>query len=410
MNASTVETTETRRIYWIDYLRSLNIIATVIFHSFLAYSSFLKDLDRSFLASFPMLDPSTTLRVADLLLLLRPLFSMPLMFYLSGLFVWSGIKKRGSIGYLRYRFTRLIIPLIIATILVMPLTFAPMAINLNGGILPNSVSQLLPILLPANYHLAHLWFLWVLFAFDCVAIVLHLLWNTKLEAKWMNMENQTIYAILTIAVVITYQLMADIGGKLGWLTIAGPLTLPASRIGLYLIYFFLGVMMGCQALSGDAKIHNIFCITASNKTSIPIGFSAILTSSCLVYVQINLNQVSDLVGKAVTGILINSLYSISGMLLVISVILIAKRHLVQQAKWLDLLNKDAYGIYIIHFLFVAWIQYLLIGIDIPGLYKPMITAIFSIPLSWLISDVIRKFTNFLYFLKDNVSLFKTQCQ
>jgi peptidoglycan/LPS O-acetylase OafA/YrhL len=282
----------------------------------------------------------------------------------------------------------------------MPLTFAPMAINLNDGIIPTSARQILQILLPANNQLAHLWFLWVLFAFDCIAIVMHQLWNKKLELKWMNMTNPTIYAMLTIAVLITYQLMANIGGKSGWLTIAGPLSIPASKIGLDLIYFFLGVIMGSRALSEDAKIHNTFCITSSNKPSIPLGLSAILMSSCLVYIQINLHQVSGLVGIKITSILINSLYPISGMLLVISAILIAKKHLNQQANWLDGLNKDSYGIYIIHFLFVAWIQYLLIDITIPGLYKPIITAILSIALSWLISDVIRKFVNYLYFLKE----------
>ena len=400
MSAGTVESTASQRVYWIDYLRSLNIIATVIFHSFLAYSSYLKNLDKSFIASFPMLDPNTSLRVADLLLLLRPLFSMPLMFYLSGLFVWRGIKKKGSIGYLRNRFARLIVPLIIATILIMPLTFAPLAISLNNGILPNSASQIFAILVPNDYQLAHLWFLWVLFAFDCIAIVMHLVGNAKLEVIWMNMTNQTIYAMLTIAVIVTYQLMADIGGEIGWLTIAGPLRFPASQIGLYLIYFFLGVIMGSQVLGDDAKTFNIFCITASNKPSFPIGFSAILMSGCLVYAQINLHQVSDLIGTEMTSILMHSLYSISGMLLVLSVILIAKRHLAQQTKWLDGLNKDAYGIYIIHFLFVAWIQYLLIHIAMPGLYKPILTTIFSIPLSWLVSDVIRKVLSYLYFLKE----------
>lgn len=380
-------------------MRSLNIIATVIFHSFLAYSSYLKNLDKSFIASFPMLDPNTSLRVADLLLLLRPLFSMPLMFYLSGLFVLRGIKKRGSIGYLQYRFVRLIVPLIIATIFIMPLTFAPLAISLNNDILPNSASQTFAILLPNDYQLAHLWFLWVLFAFDCIAIAMHLLSNTKIEVILMKMTNKTIYAILTITVIITYQFMADIGGESGWSTIAGPLKIPASVIGLYLIYFFLGVIMGSQALNDDAKTFNIFSITVSNKPTLPIGLSAIITSSCLVYAQFNIHQISDLFGTNVTSSLIHGLYSISGVLLVIYVISLAKKHLTQQTKWLNSLNKDAYGIYIIHFLFVAWIQYLLIHIDIPGLYKPILTTIFSIPLSWLFSDIIRKAINYLYYRK-----------
>lgn len=400
MNASTVETTVSRRFYWIDYLRSLNIIATVIFHSFLAYSAYLKNLDKSFIASYPMLDPNTSLRVADLLLLLRPLFSMPLMFYLSGLFVWHGIKKRGSIGYLRYRFIRLIIPLIIATLLIMPLTFAPMAIILKNAMFPTSVNQIFQILLPSDYHLAHLWFLWVLFAFDCIAIVMYKLWSIKLEHKWMCITSQNIYATLTISVAITYLLMADIAGNSGWLNIAGPLDIPASRIGLYLIYFFLGVLMGSQALSDDVKKYNIFCITASSKPSIPIGLIAIITTCFFAYAQIKVHTISNLVGTQITMIMINSLYSISGMLLVMSAILTAKKHLTQKSRWLDILNKDAYGIYIIHFLFVAWFQYLLIDIAIPGEYKPVITTFFSIPLSWLISDGIRKIVNYLFFLKE----------
>lgn len=399
MSASKVGTTVSQRVYWIDYLRSLNIIGTVIFHSFLAYSHYLKTLDKTFIASFPMLDPNTSLKVADILLLLRPLFSMPLMFYLSGLFVWRGINKRGSIGYLRHRFIRLIMPLIIATILVMPMTFAPMAIKLNDGILPTSASQIFSILMPDDYQLAHLWFLWVLFAFDCIAIAMHQFWNKKLEVVWMNMNNQAIYIILTIAVVVTYQLMADIGGKSGWLTIAGPLSIPASRIGLYLIYFFLGVLMGSQALSDDVKSYNVFCFTASNKPSIPIGICAIVTTCCLAYAQINVHQFSDLVDTRITDIFINGLYSISGMLLVMSAILIAKNHLAQESRWLDILNKDAYGIYIIHYLFVAWFQYLLIDFAIPGEYKPLITTFLSIPLSWLISDGVRKILNYLFFLK-----------
>ena len=52
------------------------------------------------------------------------------------------------------------------------------------------------------------------------------------------MTNQTIYAILAILIVITYLLMADICGIMGWLNIAGPLYIPASRIGLYFFPFF----------------------------------------------------------------------------------------------------------------------------------------------------------------------------
>ena len=79
------------------------------------------------------------------------------------------------------------------------------------------------------------------------------------------MTNQTIYAILAILIVITYLLMADIGGIMGWLNIAGPLYIPASRIGLYLFFFSLGVLMGSQVISDDAK--KIMCFVSQLHTN-----------------------------------------------------------------------------------------------------------------------------------------------
>ena len=158
--------------------------------------------------------------------------------------------------------------------------------------------------------------------------------------------------------------------------------------------------MGSQVISDDAKTYNVFCFTASYKPSIPIGLIAILTTCCFAYAQINSHQITDFIGTRLTNILINGLFSISGMLLVMSVILIAKNYLARESRWLDMLNKDAYGIFIIHYLFVAWFQYLLINVTIPGGYKPLITTLLSIPLSWLISDGTRKIFNYFYFPKE----------
>ena len=80
--------------------------------------------------------------------------------------------------------------------------------------------------------------------------------------------------------------------------------------------------------------------------------------------------------------------------MVMALILLAKKHLNQRSEWLDLLNKDAYGIYIIHYMFVAWLQFLLIDKNLPGEYKPIITALISIPLSWLIANGSRKIAKY----------------
>jgi glucans biosynthesis protein C len=86
------------RLYWIDYLRSINILGTIFFHAFLAYSPVIQSLDYSYLANFPFIDPNTTLEYVDLILLLRPMFSMQLMFFISGLFAWRSLQKGGALA------------------------------------------------------------------------------------------------------------------------------------------------------------------------------------------------------------------------------------------------------------------------------------------------------------------------
>lgn len=389
---------EKQRIHWVDYLRSLNIIATVIFHSFLAYSPVLKNQDLDLVSSFPLVDPITSLRIADLLLILRPLFSMPLMFYLSGLFVWRGIERRGLPGYLQYRFMRLVIPLILAGLIVMPLTYMPMAILGNGGAFPNTAKEIIPIIFSVVYKLGHLWFLWVLFVFDCIALIIYKTMKTWLESKLIFIDNRAVYSVLVIVVLTVYELMADIGGQWGWVRI-GLFDIPASRIGLYFVYFLLGVIMGSQALSEDAKQFNVFCILASGRPAINVGVSAFLASASLLYMQFNFQKVAALLGADPAKILCNGLYALSGLLLTISVILIAKKHLASERKWLNLLNMDSYGIYVTHYLFVAWIQYLLVYNAMPGGCKPLLAAVFSILLSWLTSAGIRRSIGYLYNLR-----------
>jgi hypothetical protein len=54
------------------------------------------------------------------------------------------------------------------------------------------------------------------------------------------------------------------------------------------------------------------------------------------------------------------------------------------------LSANAYGIYLIHYVFVLWIQYLLLPASLPAVLKFTLTFIGALALSWIITALIRK--------------------
>jgi surface polysaccharide O-acyltransferase-like enzyme len=57
--------------------------------------------------------------------------------------------------------------------------------------------------------------------------------------------------------------------------------------------------------------------------------------------------------------------------------------------WADNLSDNAYGIYVVHYPFVVWTQYLLLGSSMPATSKAMIVFSVSLGLSWITSALLR---------------------
>ena len=63
--------------------------------------------------AFPVQDPHT-FSPFGLIVGVNDIFFMSLMFFISGLFVWDGLKRKGAGGFLRDRIVRLGVPFAIA--------------------------------------------------------------------------------------------------------------------------------------------------------------------------------------------------------------------------------------------------------------------------------------------------------
>jgi surface polysaccharide O-acyltransferase-like enzyme len=54
----------------------------------------------------------------------------------------------------------------------------------------------------------------------------------------------------------------------------------------------------------------------------------------------------------------------------------------------DSLSKHAYGIYLVHYLFVIWLQYLMLGVAIPAVAKAALVFTGTLILSWITTAVV----------------------
>ena len=53
-----------------------------------------------------------------------------------------------------------------------------------------------------------------------------------------------------------------------------------------------------------------------------------------------------------------------------------------RARLLDSLKANAFGIYLVHYLFVVWLQFALLGLELPGIIKGVIVFASTLALSW----------------------------
>ena len=64
------------------------------------------------------------------------------------------------------------------------------------------------------------------------------------------------------------------------------------------------------------------------------------------------------------------------------VLALALRFATQRRRLLDSLSQSAYGIYLVHYVFVVWLQYAMLGVAIPAIIKAAIVFTGTLLMSW----------------------------
>ena len=382
----------------LSYLRAFVTVLVVAHHSLLAYHPYAPSSPSSFNAppmlwrAFPIVD-SHRCPGSDVFVGFNDIYFMALMFFISGLFVWPAVVRKGVGKFLRDRFLRLGFPFVIAALLLAPIAYYPSYLVSGADPRLHAFWQQWKSL--GSWPAGPAWFIWVLLAFDCFAALL-----SKLIPAWGQMLGRLasrfgdypirFFALLVLLSALTYVPMALVFDPLSWVSL-GPFSFQTSRILHYAAYFLAGIGAGAYGLdrgllapAGRLARHWALWLSGS---IFSFGF-------CVAFLLATLAALSkgqSTVGLRIAGDLSFVVCCASAGLALLGFFL---RFAQRSSSIFDSLSRNAYGIYLAHYAFVSWLQYSLLKIPISGPAKACSVFLLALALSWGLTATLRRLPAF----------------
>ena len=352
-------------------------------HAILAYTSFAYINPENPIRTFsPVVDTQRWIWF-DLIVGFNDTFFMALMFFISGLFAWQSLKRKGAWIYLTDRFKRLGLPFVIGVLVLIPLALYPAQLlveRIYGG--DTGYGQFWFGMIRSGFGTAGpLWFLWLLLIFDCLVAFLY-----QAIGRSFSINNRCLSVIferplafwgaLVGVSIILYLPMLIFFGLQQWLGI-GPFIVQACRIPLYLVYFLAGMAISIYGL--DLGLLN----SESHLVRQCWGWFAAGLVSFSIYSATYIFAADQYFIQGFT-------FSIACAAIVFSFIAIFLRFANQHSRVIDSLNRNAYGMYILHYMFVTWLQYGLLDANLFAWAKGALVFVCTLVFSWGSTVAIRR--------------------
>lgn len=378
------------REYWIDYLRSFIILTVVIHHASLAYTTFAHfNKEVYILSTHPMVDARRWIGF-DALVFFNDIFFMSLMFLISGFFVISSLKRKGTSSFINDRFRRLFVPFIIGVTFIALSAYYPSYIYSHDD--KNIFKFIADFFTVETWPPGPAWFLWVLFLFNLIFVWIFPRINVFLERlgkSLLSMRNRPVLLItgwFTITWIL-YVPMRLLFGPEGWAGL-GPFDFQISRFLLYFGYFFIGTIIGTIPLE-EGLLSDQSSFMKNWLLFIVLSLS---TFCLLILIDSPLKRLVQ--NGSISGSIANLVYCsvfVASCIFSCAVYLTTAKAIFRRKRifW-DIFTTNSFTIYLIHYVFIVWGQYLLLNLELPVFIKFLIVTISSILLSFLISHYLHK--------------------
>jgi len=303
---------------------------------------------------------------------------MALMFFISGLFVWSSLERKGAGRFVRDRLVRLGLPFLLLAGLLAPIAYYPAYLQCAPA--PTLADYCRQWFALGNWPAGPGWFLWVLLALGCLAAAVYKLAPRALPsvnhfAAPLLRRPAAFFVALAALSALAYAPMALALNPLRWTT-WGPFTFQTSRIIHYALYFAAGAIVG--AATGERSLLSPTGPLAKRWILWPIAallaFVAVIAITIAAATNPAHPRSLDIIGAI--G------FSVSCAASSFACLALFLRFARSPRPLIDNFSACAYGVFIIHYPIVNWLQHALLGAQLSGVVKGAIAIVAGLALSW----------------------------
>jgi len=361
----------------LDRARTFLTLVVLLHHAVIPYTYF-GHTDPKFFFGF------------DMVVLATDSFFMAMFFFLSGLFAWSGIARKGPASYLADRVRRLGIPFVICAFTVIPLAYYAISLRLNPEI---GFSQFWwTTITKGPWPSGPIWFLWVLFAFDLIACLLYRLSPNLLDPiNRLSLHGRRrpaeFFAVMLAVSAAFYVPGLMYFGPRNWFEF-GPFSVQHGRVMLYATYFFFGAGIGVAnmdrgLLSAEGRMAKVsweWLVLA-------------IVPYCLLWGLIFIKR--EILGnpsplpnwyEGIYAVFV-TIFSVAIMFLILAFFQRFRQS--GSAKLLDPMQSAAFGMFLVHYPITLWLQYWLFDYNLPAIAKAFTVFVLTVIFSWAVTAALR---------------------
>jgi len=355
-----------QRLHFVQWLRVFLIVLVVAHHAAAPYGPTG--------GAWPVDDPASTDWLSPFFALNAAYF-MGFFFLIAGYFTAGSYDRKGGATYVRGRLIRLGIPLVFFIFVV----FGPLVYLYTSppeGFLPFYLSTYIG---GGEMEMGHLWFVAQLLALG----LLYALWRLLLSARGRSDDrafpapgNRAIlaYALALglVGALVRTRYPQDAWVDILWLVPAEPAHLPQ-----YVSMFVIGIIAGRGRWFSEID-------PAIGKRWFGVGTAAFVAAVVLWALGERVPAVLD---PQITWGFIEAFVCV-GMILGLTVFF--RRYCAESSRWLDWLDGNVYGVYLIHWFVVVALQIAILAMPMPALAKFVLVTAIGLVISFSIVAALRQ--------------------
>lgn len=373
----------------LDNLRGIVILIVLAFHSALAYVSWITatahfDSPPYNWRAFPIVDPHRFFGF-DLFCAWQDVYLMSLMFFLSGLFVWPSLMRKGNWPFVRDRILRLGLPYVFGIAVVIPIAIYPAYAVRTGD--PDLSGYWHALLALPFWPNGPLWFLWQLLALNLLAALVFWLAPNAIAqlGRWSAVAPRRVglyFLALVAASALAYVPPALAFTPWTWSN-SGWFAVQLCRPLQYAVYFCAGVGIGMPGIdrslvAADGPLPRNWArwlAAAVGSLALWMGLT-----------DLTLNGGTSLGIKAASDFAY-VLACAAGCFFLIAATL---RFAAKRSPILGNLGADAYALYLLHYVFVVWLQYALLALPLPAVLKAAVVFAVTLICTWTTASAVQR--------------------